>query len=141
SKRTHFMRRKLKTDAAKKSFRQRQPVLGRGQGGCRSWRGLREAHLLLRRVHGARRRRRLSYRSPGRARLAAGEPADLSGALLCLPVDRLAAGGEGDRAESQQTSRKVIFVIFLAENASRFAAVHSKRPFHRFAPVNSLSHG
>src|SRR5215510_4589334 len=109
------MRRKLKTDAAKKSFRQRQPVLGRAEGRCRSWRGHRAAHLLLRRVHGARRRRRLSHRSRGRARLAAGEPADLFGALLFLPVDRLAAGGEVDRAESQQTSRKVIFVIVLAE--------------------------
>src|SRR5262249_20194900 len=109
------MRRKSKTDAAKKGFRQRQPVLGRGEGGCRSWGGHRAAHLLLRRVQGAGRRRRLSHRSPGRARLAAGEPADFFGALLCLPVDRLAAGGEVDRAESQQTSRKVIFVIFLAE--------------------------
>src|SRR5262245_4292677 len=61
---------------------------------------------------------RLSHRSRGRARLAAGEPADLFGALLCLPVDPLAAGGEVDRAESQQTSRKVIFVIVLAEKAS-----------------------
>jgi hypothetical protein len=49
------------------------------------------------------------------------------------PVDRLAAGGEDDRAESQQTSRKVIFVFFLAENARGFAAVHSERAFHRFA--------
>jgi hypothetical protein len=75
----------------------------------------------------------LSHRAPGRARLAAGEPGDLFGALLCLPVDRLAVGGEGDRAESQQASRKVIFVIFLAENASRFAAVHCKRAFQSFA--------
>jgi hypothetical protein len=35
----------------------------------------------------------------------------------------------------------ILVIFFLAENASRFAAVHSKRPFHCFAPVNSLSHG
>src|SRR5262249_11363019 len=36
-------------------------------------------------------------------------------ALFCLPVDRLAAGGEDDRAESQQASCKVILVILLAK--------------------------
>ena len=64
-------------------------------------------------------------------RLAAGEPADLFGALLCVSVDRLAAGGEDHRAESQQASSKLRFLIFLAER--RFAAVHSQRAFHCFA--------
>src|SRR5262249_57478460 len=75
----------------------------------------------------------------GRAGWAAGKPADLFGALLCLPVDRLAAGGEGDRAESQQTSRKVIFVTVLAEKASRFAAVHSRHAFHCSALVSPVA--
>ena len=58
-----------------------------------------------------------------------GEPADLFGALFCLPVDCLAAGGEGDRAESQQASRELIFVIRPAANAYGFAAAPSGRAF------------
>jgi hypothetical protein len=46
-----------------------------------------------------------------------------------FPVDCLAAGGEGDRAESQQASRELIFVIRPAANAYGFAAAHSGRGF------------
>src|SRR5262249_21830190 len=88
---------------------------------------------------GALRRRCLSHRAPGRARLAAGEPADLFGALLCVSVDRLAAGGEGHRAESQQASSKLRFLNLPCRAPFCYGALPARIPLLR--QVNSIADG
>src|SRR5262249_8428314 len=80
-------------------------VLGRELGRCSVRGGYRATHLLLRRIHGGRRCRRLSHRARGRAHLAAGELGDFPAALFWVSLARLDFGGEDHRAEGQQASR------------------------------------